>query len=155
MLYNNTYNVNFRTLAVNLLPTMLRKERLIAFLLPIVGQIGLAHVELMKYRRQKDFRLTHNGQRCYLRGALNEIFDPILRRITIGEGGTATASIIWWREEEKPLLLPALINQRGYVAGVDDFTVEIPAELEPQKAQIAAVTAEYKLASKQFSITII
>lgn len=154
MKYNSTYNVNFRKLAVDLLPASVNRELLRAFLTPIMARISETHVKLMKYRRDRDFRLTHNGQRCYLRGALNEKFDPVLRRITIGEGGTAKSSMLYFRDDEKPTLLPTLINQRGYSQGVDDFTVEIPAELSPLTKLIAAMTSEYKLASKQFSIVI-
>ncbi len=169
MLYNNSYNINFKKLALLLLPTIFRKNILgeLAKLLvtPIAGIHG-GKYGFAKFRFDCNFRLTHNGQRCYLRGCLNELYDPLPKpeghRIEIGEAEETTAFVIWERNNDKDMLVlvPAdsylMINARGYAGNGVDFTVLVPEELITGKsskyANIYATIDEYKLASKQFII---
>ncbi|MDR3326898.1 MAG: hypothetical protein LBT04_02000 [Prevotellaceae bacterium] len=152
MRYNNTYNIEWENAVSNVLNTALRKPLSLAFVMPAAYQIAYVHSLLMNFRGQKDFRLSHNGQRCYLRGVLNNIFDPVMHRIEIGEGGNRSATIVYWRQEERPFLIPDFVVQRGFVTGADDFTVIIPQDLHGSIQQITAVTNEYKLASKKFTV---
>ena len=77
------FELNLRRLVILLLPTFLRKSRLVAWM-----QILIAPLEQLQYdfglKRNSDLvTLTHNGQKCYLRKILNDTFDQALRRIRI------------------------------------------------------------------------
>ena len=160
MRYNNIYRIVFVRIAVLLLPTRIRKSVLTVFLRVIYSQID--YIDFFNYRRTTNYRLTHNGQVCYLRAVLNDYFDLKLRRIEIGDGVEAQSVIIYWREMERLVGVPQrgtealLIGWRGTVVGsAYDFTVRVPQELYTDSAamiKIAAITREYKLASKQFQI---
>ncbi len=149
------YSINFGKLGILLLPVILRKSMLKAFVRTAMSGIAMLHVDSMKFRRDKNFRLTHNGQRCYLRGALNELYDPIARRIIIGDGEVRQIFVAWHRDEERQLFLPTLLPWRNFSANGIDFTVCIPPELFADVEivkQIRATTNAFKLASKTFEI---
>jgi len=139
---------------------MLRKPIISAYLRAAFSQFD--YVGFAAYRRQTNYRLTHNGQVCYLRAVLNDTFDTALRRIEIGEGVETTMPIIYWREQERLVGAPPrgtdglIVGWRGTAAGGSfDFTVRVPAEIFAENTIITKMTAvirEYKLASKQFQI---
>lgn len=160
MQYDNIYRINFARLAVLLLPTMLRKPALVEFLRSIFSQLEL--IPFLNFRGTTNYRLTHNGQVCYLRAVLNDTFDVELRRIEIGEGMETVMPIIYWREVERLVGVPPrgtdglIVGWRGTTAGGSfDFTVRVPTEIFSDNETIIKMTAvirEYKLASKQFII---
>lgn len=161
MKWDNSYNINFKKLALLLLPTAFRKNILRELTKLLVSPVNFVHVHFMAYRRECDFRLTHNGQRCYLRGCLNEIYDPIKRRIQIGEAEDVEMKGIYKRNDpEKRIVLinnsyPFIIGMRGFTGSEFDFTVRVPKDIldrSGEKARIKATVQEYKLASKQFTI---
>ncbi len=160
MTYNNIYRIIFARLAVMLLPTMLRKPVISAYLRAAFSQFD--YIGFAAYRRQTNYRLTHNGQVCYLRAVLNDMFDTQLRRIEIGDGTETTMPIIYWREQKRFVGAPPrgtaglIVGWRGTTTGGSyDFTVRVPAEIFSDSATMTKMTAvvrEYKLASKQFQI---
>ncbi len=105
--------------------------------------------------------MTHNGQRCYLRGCLNEIYDSFYRRIQIGEPEEAGVNLIFERNDPYNRVVfmsnryPFLIGMRGVAGAGLNFVVKVPQEIlnKPgEKERIKATVQEYKLASKQFTI---
>ncbi len=163
MPYNNSYNINFQKLALLLLPTFLRRSILGELAKLLVYQLaGTQGAKDMfdSFRGECNFRLIHNGQRCYLRGCLNEIFDSIERRIRIEEAEDKRSSLIFERNDpdNRVAIIPAndyfMLNARGFVGGLD-FTVLVPQEIldkEGEQERIKATVNTYKLASKQFII---
>mgnify|MGYP000252482231 FL=1 len=69
-----------------LLPTFYRKPLIAAFAQSMVQGVNIVYGNFMRWRQDKQYRLSHNGQVCYLRAVLNDQFDPIERRITITDG---------------------------------------------------------------------
>ncbi len=171
MEYNNIYKLNFARLAVLLLPVMLRKPVLVAYLRAIFSQFEL--IPFLSYRQTTNYRLTHNGQICYLRAVLNDRFDPDVgespedkrRRIEIGDGTAPAHTLVYWREKKILVGVPArgngalLIGWRGTATGGGaDFTVRVPLDVWEDAEKMAVMLAlirEYKLASKQFIITVL
>ncbi len=160
------YDVNFKRLALLLLPTFLRKPLLGALVYAAVSPLNYLHTKFVLFQRSTDYRLTHNGQVCYLRAVLNDQFDPIERRITITEDATGTGPLMLWRRsEDRAQLLPMresgtafIVNRRGF-DGVNsfDFWVNIPVALleAVDVTRLKAIVNTYKLASKRFSINYI
>ena len=160
------YDVNFKRLALLLLPTFWRRPLFAAMAYAAVSPLQWLHTRFMLWRRDTDYRLLHNGQVCRLRGLLNDLFDPVDRRITVTEEVSNVGNIVLHRREvQRAVRLPArgsgrmvVLNRRGYggVSGYD-FWVNIPLALYDKLdiTQVRAVVDAYKLASKRFSINYI
>lgn len=144
----------------------LRKPGISAVLYAGVSAIGRLHVEFNSYRSNVDYELAHNCQVCYLRGAINDMFDFDLRRLTVTEDNYEEEGvIIYHRELNKSPHLPmresgdALrVFRRGYGAsGGIDFWINIPSVLKSNinESQLRAVLNRYKLASKRYAINYI
>ncbi|MDR3287051.1 MAG: hypothetical protein LBT27_06385 [Prevotellaceae bacterium] len=153
------YVVEYKKLVLQLLPTFLRKPFVCAFMYSTVQPVMSVKFAFDDYRTATNYRLNHNGQVCYLRAVLNDYFDPILRRITIGDAeNNLETMIIYLRETENFKIVPKrpsalILNKRGF-GGVNsfDFTINVPAELMQENDRITAITNIYKLASKRYSI---
>jgi hypothetical protein len=150
-----------------LLPSMLRKPVISAFLQAMVSQ--LEYVKFNEYRQRTNYRLNHNGQICYLRAVLNDMYDPSppdlpgRPRITIGDGIPPKIVVVHGRVKRQLVGIPPrsndnplIIGWRGTaVGGGYDFTVKVPPEIYADSNLITRITAtvnEYKLASKKFQI---
>lgn len=164
---DETYNVNIKRLALLTLPTWLRRPLAGALIYAGVAPLCRLAQEARKYRSTTCYRLRHNGQVCKLRGALNDEFDPELRRIAIVDresGAMIEASIIYRREAERWEMLPrrgegaALIHREGF-SGTSgyDFWVNVPEELQADcvETRMRAIVNTYKLASKRYTINYI
>lgn len=160
------YDVLFKRLALLLLPTFWRKPLFASLAYAAVSPIQQLHTQFILWKRNTDYRVQHNGQVCHLRAVLNDMFDPVDRRITVTETADNVGCItLRLRETNEGVLFPArdsgrvvILNRRGY-GGVNgyDFWVNLPIELygDVDVTQVKAVTNTYKLASKRFSINFI
>ena len=148
------FELNLRRLVILLLPTFLRKARLVAWL-----QILIAPLEQLQYsfnqKRNSDLvTLTHNGQKCYLRKILNDTFDQGLRRIRIEDMTHFNAVYIYTEAENQPIYLAEkylYTSGEMQVNGVN-FSVYIPNELRAREVEIKALIEAYKIASKRYII---
>ena len=124
------------------------------------------HTQFVLWKHDAEYRVQKNGQVCHLRAVLNDMFDPIDRRITITDNAENVGYIILHhRDTDQSVRLPArgsgravILNRRGY-GGVNgyDFWVNLPVALygKVDLAQVTGVVNTYKLASKRFSINFI
>lgn len=163
---NKIYNVDFRKLGLLLLPTFLRRPVLSAIVNAMLSPIGYLHTSFSAFRNDSNYRLTHNGQVCYLRAVLNDLFDPLARRITIADiPGDVDGFTLYQRSVGRAKSIPrrdpeqfTVINRRGFGgANRYDFEIMVPAVLQAGITQerICAVVNTYKLATKRFMITYI
>lgn len=161
------FEVNLRRLALLVLPTWWRRPLLGSLAFAAMSAPSRFTLELKTFRKEKNYRLRHNGQVCKLRGVLNDEFDPEQRRITIedsGSSGNEEASTVYQREVGRWVILPlrgygaGIIHRQGY-AGTSgyDFWVNIPGELHDgaTETRIKAIINTYKLASKRYAINFI
>lgn len=160
----SVYDIKIKRLALLLLPTTLRRPLVAAFMQSAVQGCNVLHGDFMRWKADKDYRLSHNGQVCHLRAALNDTFDQTERRITVDdeEGGGQPGARLFVREMDRHILLPVrdsgkafIINRRGY-GGVNgfDFWVSVPYALmgKIDVPRLAALVDTYKLASKRWTI---
>ncbi len=161
---NGIFNVNIKRLALLALPTWLRRPLVGALIYAGVSPLGRQLQELRAYRSATRYRLSHNGQVCKLRGALNDEFDPELRRIEIEDlesMESREASTAWQRETGRWVMIPqrgsgaAIIHREGF-SGTSgyDFWVSVPDELRDVETEtrLRAIVNMYKLASKRYVI---
>lgn len=157
------YDINFKRLALLLLPTFLRRPLMASLTYAIVTPLSYIHTNFLQFRKDAAYRLNHNGQVCYLRAVLNDTFDPEQRRITVTDTAqNVGVMFVFCRAEDRPILVPRrnteavmLVNRRGFGgASGYDFVVNIPFALRGvEETRLTAVVNTYKLASKRFAIS--
>ena len=150
------YNFNIDKLLVLLTPTFLRKRKLVAWLMTLAMPLNKLLDDFKVHRERDLYNLTHNSQVCYLRKALNDEFDPQLRRIKIEDGTRNIRRYIYQRNVNRPLYLGRMfLYLRGnYIDGGVDFVVVLPQGLEYDRYKLDAYVNFYKLAGKRWTIRI-
>ncbi|WP_454973252.1 hypothetical protein [Capnocytophaga gingivalis] len=150
------YNLNIDKLLVLLTPTFLRKPKLVAWLRTLAMPLNKLLDDFKVHRERDLYNLTHNSQVCYLRKALNDEFDPQLRRIKIEDGTRNIRRYIYQRNVNRPLYLGRMfLYLRGnYIDGGVDFVVVLPQGLEYDRYKLEALVNFYKLAGKRWTIEI-
>ena len=152
------FDLDVRKLAVQLTPTFLRGEVLTAFLKALTKPIADIHYQFVQNRKDNLYILAHNGQKCYLRAALNDKYDNELRRIVIDDGNLADPLYIYTDAEidaqpglAKFLTLTIYNNAESADTGVD-FYVRVPADVVYNEYEMKYLIDFYKLASKRYKI---
>ncbi len=157
------YDINYNRLALAIVPLKLRKSLLMNILYVMVSGVRRAAAIFTTYREDTNYRLSHNGQVCYLRAVLNDRFDWQDRRITIEDVEPEEGTILYRRSLNRFLMAPKrstgqaiILNKRAFSGSNSvDFTVVVPAALRGtfNEAQMKALVDTYKLASKRYTIT--
>lgn len=162
------YKLDFYRLAVLLLPTFLRKGKMIAWLKVLITPIVSLQYKFQRKRKDDIYKLNHNGQVCYLRKVLNDRFDKEKRRIKIVDGIRYHPKYIYTRAEKKPRFLGRmnLYDESVYNYNGVDFYVLIPidifnkhkTEIEIGKYRFYDIEGEinyYCLVGKKYKIEIL
>ncbi|MEO2080599.1 MAG: hypothetical protein ABGW88_13645 [Leeuwenhoekiella sp.] len=109
-----------------------------------------------RMRSDNLYKLEHTGQVCYLRGALNDRFDPSERRITIdGTGGNSEPTYIYTPGENQTKYLGKLFlrNSLEFADTGADFTVRVPREIMNQSSyEVRALIDFYRLGGMRYLI---
>lgn len=187
-----TYHINFQRLAKELLPHFLQKSQLLVWVtssnmawitgsgssfssgsavrhLKWLGAL-LAPMQALNQTFQEyvsDVRYTMylTGQVIYLEHYLNDLYDPIARRIYIEDGEAVNAMLVRNKSEsgETSILRnksegqeSAILYNRDEVFGQDDFVVVLPFGNLPDywEARISASINRYKAAGKRYRFRI-
>ena len=147
---------NFYRLAVLLLPVRLRLPRMIAFCKVLVTQLYTVQRLFLEYKEDTLYKMNHNGQVCFLQGALNDAFDRTLRRIVVTDQERTDFLVIYQRSEMKEVRLGCVeVYPRGTAMSDQiDFVIKVPEELRSvdNEARLKAIVNYYKLAGKQYTI---
>lgn len=157
------FDIKWDVLVVNLLPTYLRRSTLVAYVQALVSQIKELHYRWFNFRIENIYKLEHTNQICYLRGSLNDKFDPVERRIYIGNGLMYDTQYIFTEAEEQDVWLdtesePETLWLRTEPETADtglDFIVYVPEEI--YNSQLDGLKAHidfYKAGGKRYNILI-
>ena len=148
------YHLNINKLVELLLPTFLRKEKMLAWLRALHFPLVKVVDDFNFNRNQNLYNLAHNGQVCYLRKALNDRFDVSARRIKITDGNRYKRQYIYTQGERKPKYLGVMYLRQNtdYADTGVDFIVEVPKGLKYNDYEMKALIEFYKLASKRYKI---
>lgn len=142
------YNLDVKKVVIYLLPTVLRKPRLIAFInalsIPFESTLNI----LSNYRLRLNKEVAITPQKCYLRKFLNDKFDVNLRRILIEESVSLPTTYIFLESENNPKFLPFFLSDTEGV----NFIVKVPISLQNIESQIIDFINKYKLPSKSFRL---
>ena len=149
------YKIDFDKLVLLLLPTFLRKPKLFGYLKALVSPVASLHYSWSRMREDNLKKLSYNGQRCYLRGVLNDRYDNDERRISIENTGNKTQDYIYTEAENLPVYLGTMFIEPefNYAGTTVDFLVNVPAEIMNAKLNEIVSTLEfYVLAGKKYQI---
>jgi len=151
------YKIDYNRLAVMLLPTFLRRDRMTAWLRSLLTPVSSLYDDWFAFRLRNIYQLAHNGQVVYLRAALNDSFDPSDRRIQIIDGNKFKRKFIYTNPEQKPRFLGMIfINRSADFADTGvDFIVAVPNDLMFNQVDMDALINFYKIASKRYKIDIL
>ena len=149
------YKINFDKLVVMLLPTFLRKPRMIAFITLFSAELTKLYNNWLVKKNEDEKWLYHNSQVCKLRKILNDEFDDLQRRIQITDGQLYERKYVYTLGEKKPVYGKVFLRQNSdYADSGIDFYIIIPKELNIVQNQykLEALVNRYRLASKRFKI---
>ena len=149
------YKIDFDRLVLLLLPTFLRKPVLFGYIKALVSPIASLHYKWEQMRAANLLKLSYNGQRCYLRGVLNDRYDPDLRRIYIDEVPELKGNYIFTPAENLDYYLDTMYLDLDYSEAGElvDFVVYVPSGILSTKTNEIIVTLDfYKLPGKIYKI---
>jgi len=152
------YKVDWGKFVIMMLPTFLRKVKLVVFLQAMIIPVAQIHYWWGLKREDNLYKMNHTGQVCRLRKVLNDKVDPELRRITITDGNSFPRKYIYTPAEHKPKFLGKLFiySNEDYTGSGSDFVVNIPAGLtQNQLDKVKAFADFYKMAGKRYRIAIL
>lgn len=157
---NNIFNINFKKLAIEWLPTFLRKPILIAFVLVLLVPLEALYIEFLKARKQNLIRIKTSCQKFSMQKRLNDYFDPVERRIEIVKAVLFDGTYLYteaeddqWRTKAQWLYidsLPIYLYTEAELNSEFDFIVKVPAGLN--ELQLRAEIEYYMLQSKNYRI---
>ena len=121
------YDIDFRVLIRTIVPVRLRNNIMLAWLAVLVSPVVWLY-DMFKVNRDNDlYDLSHNSQVCYLRAALNDLFDPVSRGILIEDGPFRDPLYLYLVPESKPLWL-GLFSEAGSTPYPDPEVLYLDAE---------------------------
>lgn len=161
---NIRYKVDFDYLATLLLPSLLRKAKLRAWLAALLAPLRQLYTSFLLYAEATRIELSYSSITIVLEGALNDQFDPIPRRIRIDNSDTELlpfyVNFLSEQQPEKWVLFAAESPPWRYCYAYTefstqtDFTVRVPVLLRnPQRTdQLNARIRRYKPAMRHYTL---
>lgn len=157
------FNINFKKLAIEWMPTFLRNPFWIAFVLVLIVPLESLYNEFLRVRKQNLIRINITCQKFSMQKRLNDLFDPLERRIEIVKAVLFEGTYLYteaeddqWRTKTQWLYidsLPIYLYTEAELNSEFDFIVKVPAGLN--ELQLRAEIEYYMLQSKNYKIEII
>lgn len=135
------FDINFDKWIALMLPAFMRRRRLFSFIRALCSPLYLGEVSI--YRRFLQMRgdhirdLSHNGQVCYLRAALNDAFG-LRKGFDIEDAADYDGTWIYAKDSSMPQQLHAVDEALNTGTGDSDVPDEHPTPLLADEARLAA-----------------
>lgn len=149
------FQINIDRLVLLLLPTFLRTPMIFAVVRAMVQPVYTLLDLFNSNRTSNLYNLGHNGQVCYLRAMLNDVFDTDQRRIRISDTERYDWTFIYPEAADNPLWLDTVVIASEDFTGDDasDFSVIVPEGISQAiRPQMISLINYYKLVGKRYSI---
>jgi hypothetical protein len=152
------FQINYKKLIFVLLPGYLRSKTIGALMVSAVQPLISLYNQFVSIRDQHNYKLSHNGQVCYLRALLNDSFQDRNASFEIDDIETDGEWQFCFTEESyNQFFAPAapeveiLYTVPAIISGTANFLVIIPNNLTGVDTlnQIKSLVNEYKLVSKK------
>ncbi len=158
------FNINFKKIAVEWLPTFIRTPFWVAFILIFIIPIEALYKEVLKARKQNLIRLKTTCQKFSMQKRLNDFFDPVERRIEIVKAVLFDGTYLYTEAEDDQFKTktkwlfgdenPIYLYTEAELYSDYDFVVKIPNSGINQ-LQLKAEIEYYMLQSKNYKIEFI
>ncbi len=155
------FNTDLIRLARQMVPAVLQMPRLRVWVDAVAMQMELLRQVLAVKRAEDQRELKRNGQVCRLEGTLNDVFDPVQRRIYIQDAFPADPLWLRRRAEAQPVFVyrrsetAVQVNLTRYVYTQPEilsrgFVVFVPVALTYDAARMRALVNKYRIPSSKF-----
>jgi hypothetical protein len=154
------YRLDVPLLGWLLLPPVLRRPRLMAWITALLSPVGHLYQRFLSYRLDTLRELSYNGQTALLEKALNDKLDPNLRRIVIRNSSVYLDPLYinFKREAQPPVYAtskkegrPLYPHRASEFAGQVGFTVYAPG-LNAKDYQLNILIQRFKIALVSYRI---
>jgi hypothetical protein len=147
----NKYLIDWRIFIEQRLPYVLRKPLHFAWVRSLIAPFISLHDVFITAAAMFRIKAKITPQVRILRGALNDAFDAVERRIIIVDGVQEPFLFIYNASENKPLFLKKFLTS----SSVASFEVHIPTAIVSQKDVIYFFVKTHKLAGVKFKIVVV
>lgn len=135
------FDIDFDRWIATMLPTFMRLRRVFAFCRALcsplyLGEDGL-YPRFLRARGDHIYRLSHNGQVCYLRAALNDAFD-LKKGFEIEDADGYKGEWVYAKDPTMPEQLLAVDEGKNSKPGDNDSLPEHPTPLLADEARLNA-----------------
>jgi hypothetical protein len=161
---DKVFNINFKKLAIEKLPTRMRNVFWIPLILVLIIPIEKLYNELLRARKQNIIRINITCQKFSMQKRLNDFFDPVDRRIEIIKAVLFESTYLFteaeddqWHTKTKWLhgdQQPIYLYTDAELYSEFDFIVKIPNS-GINEMQLRAEIEYYMLQSKNYKIEFI
>ncbi len=154
------FRVDFPRLVWLLLPSLLRKPRLVAWFTSLTSPVAYLYQQFLSYRLDTLRELSYNGQTALLEKALNDKLDASLRRIVIRNSTLFLDPLYinFVREQQPPVYAsnaaegrPLYPYRASDFANQTGFTVYAPG-LNAKDYQLNILIQRFKIALVSYRI---
>lgn len=157
------FEINHKRLVLQLLPTFLRRPVIFGLLRAALVSLEKVYADFKTARAEHNYRLTHNGQVCYLREVLNDKFDSNKRRFDIisvmrsgewlyavSEDGTLVPVAFGEDNTSETENVPVVYNEISLNSAQNEFIVCVPSDVyETMLEAVKETVNKYKLITKR------
>lgn len=159
MLYDKLFDIDYNKIAIQLLPTNRRTPIMIAFVKVLVYLFKKQLKALKEERANNIYLLSHSSAVGHVQKVLNDRFDKVQRRITLGAGNRISPLYLYTEAEAKQTYLPKFVyTQKEIKERNTDFEVLVPAAVGLTDADLLALkflTKKYTQPYRNFKIQVI
>lgn len=157
------FDIDYTKLIRLLLPFNFRKfPNLLALLDASVNSIKNLYIDFILFRNNKKQDMQYSSQTCYMRGMLNDFYDPDQRRIKIKNSARREYLMIYQEQENLPVMInqiesgaPTMLAREDIINYNNFFDVYLPDDFflnEQLINQIKASIEKYRLATRYFNL---
>ncbi|AYO58179.1 hypothetical protein CO230_08630 [Chryseobacterium sp. 6424] len=157
---DRVFDIDFKKLAIEWLPTFLRTPLLLSFILVVIVPLEEFYIAFLKDRKQNLIRMNTTCQKFSLQKRLNDYFDPVERRIKIVKAVLYDGVYLYTEGEDDQLRTktqflyinsnPIYLYTEAELNSDYDFIVKAPAGIN--ELQLRAEIEYYMLQSKNYRI---
>lgn len=152
-----SYDIDFKKMVQQLLGTLLRKTKRVAWLTAVLKPLRNLHTEFVSFRNEKTYEVKWNGQTIVLESLLRDKFGS---GITIVNNSTALDSLTIGDGADVGGFVGDGSDYGGYIGesynpALTNFTVNVPGSITFAQSEMEAWINKYKMFGTTYNIVII
>lgn len=161
-MYNNFFTWDFNHLIFLLLPPLLRKPKMVAFLQVLISGINDIYASLKQFRKDIEYDVNFSTQKIQFEHYINDKFDRISRGITLVNAPFLVRIYLYKQVETRPIRMykhsenqtnPRVYKLQEHEVSIH-FIIQVPTGLltDLQEKALRAYVDNRKLPNKNYTI---